>query len=133
MSFLPCTVYLSPIALLTAQWKVALFFLVSGLYDDLRRRSRTPWRTSLSTLCCLVNRTSVQTSLPQLISLPAVHRVAWMDLFIRYNTPPPSSAPLESMFSTGSDILRTKRSFLARSRFGKLVFLEGNFKLLEYK
>ena len=50
------------------------------------------------------------------------------NVFIRYNTPLPSSAAVERMFFTGGDILRAKRSSLASYRFEHLVFLKGNFR-----
>jgi len=49
------------------------------------------------------------------------------NLFLKYNTPIPSSAAVERLFSLGKDILRPKRSRLsAGPNFEKLVFLKGN-------
>jgi hypothetical protein len=62
---------------------------------------------------------------------PMEHREIWVDLFIRYNTPVPSSAAVERLFSMGSDILRPKRSSLTAKNFEKLVFLKGNMNLLK--
>ncbi|XP_077404827.1 uncharacterized protein LOC144037315 isoform X5 [Vanacampus margaritifer] len=63
---------------------------------------------------------------------PKKHREAWVDLFIKYNSPLPSSAAMERMFSTAGDILRPKRHALASANFEKLVFLRGNMSLLGY-
>ena len=54
-----------------------------------------------------------------------------MDLFIKYNTPLPSSAAVERLFSTAGDVLRAKRSSLDEVNFEELVFLKGNMDLLE--
>jgi hypothetical protein len=64
---------------------------------------------------------------------PLLHRAAWVDLFIKYNTPLPSSAAVERLFSIGSDILRAKRSSLTADNFEKLVFIKGNLQLLDEK
>ena len=61
---------------------------------------------------------------------PMEHRDAWVDLFIKYNTPIPSSAAVECIFSTAGDIIRPKRSSLAASKFEELVFMKGNMDLL---
>ncbi len=62
---------------------------------------------------------------------PLLHRNAWLELFIKYNTPLPSSAAVEMLFSIGSDILRPKRSTLTADNFEKLVFIKGNLQLLD--
>jgi hypothetical protein len=49
-----------------------------------------------------------------------------IDLFIKYNTPVPSSAAVERLFSQSGDILRPKRSCLKAERFNHLNFLRGN-------
>ncbi|KAG0726087.1 hypothetical protein GWK47_037316 [Chionoecetes opilio] len=64
---------------------------------------------------------------------PYQHREVWVDLFIRYNTPLPSSAAVERLFSTAGDVLRAKRSSLEEVNFEELVFLKGNMDLLEEK
>lgn len=64
---------------------------------------------------------------------PLLHRSAWKEMFIKYNTPLPSSAAVERMFSIGSDILRAKRSALTADNFEALVFIKGNLKLLDDK
>ena len=84
-----------------------------------RKRSMTPWRTPSKSPCSAGNRT--------------VHREAWVDLFIRYNTPLPSSAAVKRMFCTGGDILRAKRSFLAGYRFEDLLFLKDNLRHLGHQ
>ena len=50
-----------------------------------------------------------------------------IDLFIRYNTAMPSSAPVERLFSLGKDIARAKRNRLADETFDILMFLKGNY------
>ena len=50
---------------------------------------------------------------------------------MKYNTPLPSSASVERMFSYGSDIIRPKRSTLAAHNFEALIFLKGNLHLLK--
>lgn len=65
--------------------------------------------------------------------LPVLHRSAWLNLFLKYNSSLPSSAAVERLFSLGSDILRPKRSSLTADNFEKLVFLKGNIHLLERK
>ncbi|KAG0709966.1 hypothetical protein GWK47_023755 [Chionoecetes opilio] len=62
---------------------------------------------------------------------PMEHRQIWVDLFIRYNTPVPSSAAVERLFSMGSDVMRPKRSSLTAKNFEKLVLLKGNMNLLK--
>ena len=48
------------------------------------------------------------------------------DLFIKFNTPIPSSAAVERLFSTGKDILKPKRSRLTDKHFEMLLFLRKN-------
>jgi hypothetical protein len=64
---------------------------------------------------------------------PLLHRKAWLDLFIKYNTPLPSLAAVERLFSIGSDILRPKRATLTADNFEALVFIKGNLQLLDEK
>jgi hypothetical protein len=47
-------------------------------------------------------------------------------LFIKFNTPVPSSAAVERFFSQGKDILKPKRASLADDTFEMLMFLRGN-------
>jgi hypothetical protein len=61
------------------------------------------------------------------------YREAWMTLFIKYNTPLPSSAAVERLFSVGGDILRSKRAALTAFNFEQLVFMKGNMDLLSYE
>ena len=48
------------------------------------------------------------------------------DLYIKFNTPIPSSAAVERLFSTGKDVLKTKRSRLTDKHFKMLLFLRKN-------
>ena len=48
------------------------------------------------------------------------------DLFIKFNTPIPSSAAVERLFSTRKDVLRPKRSRLTDKHFEMLLFLTKN-------
>jgi hypothetical protein len=48
------------------------------------------------------------------------------DLFIQFNTPVPSSAGVERLFSQAGDILRPKRISLSEDRFHQLMFMRGN-------
>ena len=65
----------------------------------------------------------VSTSLPDALSFPCV---AFTELFRKYNTPIPSSAAVERLFSLGKDILKPKRARLSDEHFEMLVFLKGN-------
>ncbi|KAG7153720.1 hypothetical protein Hamer_G009389 [Homarus americanus] len=51
---------------------------------------------------------------------------AMRELFIKYNTPIPSSATVERMFFMGKDVLRPKRSRMSDKHFEMLVILRGN-------
>ncbi|KAG7169635.1 hypothetical protein Hamer_G013244 [Homarus americanus] len=51
---------------------------------------------------------------------------AMRELFIKYNTPIPSSAAVNRTFSMGKDVLRPKRSRMSDKHFEMLVFLRGN-------
>lgn len=64
---------------------------------------------------------------------PIVYRKVWVKLFLKYNTPLPSSAAVERLFSSAGDILRPKRSSLTNQNFEKLVFMRGNMQLLSHK
>ena len=48
------------------------------------------------------------------------------DLFTKFNTPIPSSAAVERLFSTGKDVLKPKRSRLTDKHFKMLLFLRKN-------
>ena len=64
---------------------------------------------------------------------PFQHRQNLLNLFIKYNTPLPSSAAVERIFSIGGDILRAKRSALTAFNFEHLIFLKGNMDLLSFE
>ena len=66
-------------------------------------------------------------------SFPAEYRSVWVSLFIKYNTPLPSSAAVERLFSLGSVILTAKRASLTSENFQRLVFLKGNLEFLKSK
>ena len=70
-------------------------------------------------------------TIPNIHMFPQEHRKAWLGAFIKYNTSIPSSAAVERLFSTGSNIMRPKRNRLTSLNFELLVFLKGNSKLLE--
>lgn len=51
-----------------------------------------------------------------------------LNLFLKTNTPVPSSAGVERLFSQGGDILRPKRTSLSDQKFNQLMFMRGNRK-----
>ena len=79
------------------------------------------WERSRSSLGKTLN--------PQLF--PVEFRDSWLSVFLKFNTPLPSSAAVERIFSTAGDIIRPKRSCLSASNFEELVFLKGNLQLLD--
>ena len=48
------------------------------------------------------------------------------NVFIKLNTPLPSSAAVERLFSLGKDVLRPKKTSLSDEHFKMMVFLKGN-------
>ena len=58
---------------------------------------------------------------------------AWVDVFIKYNTPLPSSASVERLFSVGSDVIGPKRASLSATNFERPVFLMGNMDHLGFE
>ena len=62
---------------------------------------------------------------------PAYKKDAWLQKFKRLNTAIPSSATVERLFAIGSDILRSKRSSLAKENFEKFVLRRENEKSLK--
>ena len=61
---------------------------------------------------------------------PSTQRKVWIKLFLKYNTPIPSSAAVEKLYSTASDILRKKRSSLKSENFELFLFLKKNNAVL---
>jgi hypothetical protein len=57
---------------------------------------------------------------------------ALVKTFLKYNTPLPSSAAVERLFSTGKDVLRAKRASLSDGAFDALMFLKGNCHIKNY-
>ena len=51
---------------------------------------------------------------------------ALMKLFTKYNTPIPSSAAVERLFSIGKEILRARRCQLSDNMFERLMFMKSN-------
>ena len=51
---------------------------------------------------------------------------ALMKLFTKYNTPIPSSAAVERLFSIGKEILRARRCQLSDDMFERLMFMKSN-------
>lgn len=51
------------------------------------------------------------------------------NLFIKYNTPIPSSAPVEQVFSIANAVLTAKRSCLSEDNFEKQLLLKINKKI----
>jgi len=52
--------------------------------------------------------------------------IQFQQLFIKFNTPIPSRAAVERLFSQGKDVSKPKRSGLSDEHFEMLVFLKGN-------
>jgi hypothetical protein len=102
------------------------------LLDDDAHGSRGELGEVLSKILDDWQRAKNKTPLSQVL-FPMEHREAWVDLFIKYNTPLPSSAAVERLFSVGGDVLRPKRASLSASNFERLVFMKGNMDLLGFK
>lgn len=51
---------------------------------------------------------------------------ALIKLFTKYNTPIPSSAAVERLFSIGKEILRARRCQLSDDMFERLMFMKSN-------
>ena len=107
-----------------------MFF--SGFYDDQEEEVQDTLEDTIKDSMQSWKPDVTQSSLSWSL-FPTVHREVWVDLFLRYNTPLPSSAAVERMFCTGGDILRAKRSSLAGYMFEHLVFLKGNLRHLGHK
>ena len=50
------------------------------------------------------------------------------DLYIKFNTPIPSSAAVERLFLTGKDVLKPKKSHLTDKHFEMLLFLRKKYR-----
>lgn len=57
-----------------------------------------------------------------------IHSSQFKALFIKYNTPIPSSASVERLFSMAKDVLRPKRSKLTDKNFEMMLFLNASSK-----
>ncbi|MEL7308304.1 MAG: hypothetical protein AAGK05_10865 [Pseudomonadota bacterium] len=53
-----------------------------------------------------------------------------MQIFCKYNTPVPSSAAVERLFSVGKDVLRATRASMSDLTLSRLLFLKANRRLL---
>ena len=62
-----------------------------------------------------------RTSISSLEDYPRIRRV-----FMKYNTPLPSSAPVERLFSFAGHIFAPKRGKMSDKMFEGLIFLKGN-------
>ena len=60
-------------------------------------------------------------SISSLEDYPRIRRV-----FMKYNTPLPSSAPVERLFSFAGHVFAPKRGNLSDKMFEELIFLKGN-------
>ena len=54
------------------------------------------------------------------------NQASLVNIFLKYNTPLPSSGAVERMFSIAKDIVRSKRNRLSDTTFNTLMFLKGN-------
>lgn len=91
------------------------FFEYEGATSTILTNQDTKEMETLKYLC---DPNSCISSLKQ---YPSILRV-----FLRYNTPLPSSAPVERLFSLAGHIHSPKRNRLSDKMFGQLVFLKGN-------
>ena len=67
----------------------------------------------------------------QRLLIPAYKRDACLQKLKRSNAAILSSAAVERLFSVGFDVLRSKRSFMTKENFKKLVLLRENEKCLK--
>ena len=63
----------------------------------------------------------------------SMYRQSWVVIFIKYNTPLPSSTVLERLFSKGAAILTAKRANLTSRNFQQLIFLKEKLGFLKWK
>jgi len=91
----------------------------SGL-DDNSSTSNFDYNVELE---CVQFFKDTRTALDMLKDYPTIFKA-----FLRFNTPLPSSAPVERLFSSAGLVLSPRRCSLGDKRFEKLVFLKCNSK-----
>lgn len=103
---------------------------LSAIFNDLSSASQS--RPSNATDSVLIQQARDFLTLPRVITNweSAFPNAVMRDLFIEYNTPIPSSAGVERLFSTGKDTLRPKRASLKDKTFEAVMFLKHNRHLL---
>jgi hypothetical protein len=93
---------------------------ISDFQRNFNKIKYTNWAKS-SLITCNKFFAESKTSLESLRQFPGV-----LQVFLKYNTPLPSSAPVKRLFSLAGHIHAPKRSKLSDAMFSNLVFLKGN-------